>query len=326
MRMLSIDDAVLNHRYSLRLAGTRCEITTNSRDLGPTLSAWHATATESSVNSFSMRILATDALAGSAGRPHFRGLHHVVIASFGADNVFIFDLLRHKVAATISGSIARDRRFWDEVLLPIAVGVLGATLGVVPVHCACLSEHGDGLLLAGNSGAGKSTLSVALAQAGLDYVSDDWTFLSRKNEKLVAHGISPTVKLLPDAIRHFPDLAQQRVCTSLNGEPAYEVGIADAFGSSIERQCRPRWFVFLERTLVTGSDFIPISTQQARGYVESSVERLPDQLAATELIRSSITSHISRLACWTFRYGGTPQFAAQEIRAFLRRQKQESSA
>jgi hypothetical protein len=322
--MMTIDETSLGYRGALELAGTRCEVLSNSRPLMSALGAWNAEVTEKSPITFSIQILVNEDLADTSGRPHFRGLHHVVIASFGAANVFIFDLLRRKVAATVSGKIARDTRFWNEVLLPITMGVLGATIGVVPVHCACLSENGDGLLLAGSSGVGKSTLSVALAQVGYDYISDDWTFLRQEGEKLVAHGLSPIVKLLPDAIGHFPQLAEHRVHTSLNSELAYEVSMSDTFGASVMRQCEPRCFVFLERSPVPGSEFDAITPEQASEYIASSVERLPDQLAAAELTRKEVIRQISRLSCWRFRYGGTPKFAAQEIRKFLCGQKQEA--
>jgi hypothetical protein len=272
-----------------------------------------------------MQVLAHDDVVERVSRPHFRGLHHIVIASFSASNLFVFDLLRRNVVATVSGSLARDQRFWNEVLLPIAMGVLGATLGVEPVHCACLSDCGEGLLLAGASGAGKSTLAAALVQAGFSYLSDDWTFLCRKDGKLVAHGISPIVKLLPDAIRYFAGLGQHQVRASLNGELAYELSAADAFGATIIRRCKPRSFVFLERRSLPGSEFTSISAQQARDYIESGVERLPKQLAIADHVRARIIRQISRLSCWKFRYGGSPQFAAQEIRSFFCLQKQKVS-
>ena len=34
----------------------------------------------------------------------------------------------------------------------------------------------------------------------------------------------------------------------MNGELAYEVDIAEAFGARVERACEPRWLIFLERT------------------------------------------------------------------------------
>ena len=103
-------------------------------------------------------------------------------------------------------------------------------------------------MIAGVSGAGKSTLSVALAEEGFNYVSDDWTYISQSRERIVAHGTSAPVKLLPDAVEHFQNLQGHSLQTSMNGELAYEVDIAEAFGAQVERACEPRWLMFLERT------------------------------------------------------------------------------
>ncbi len=131
---------------------------------------------------FRMRITVDESSSEGVGEAHFRGLHHVVVASFGRSNVFVFDVLRRTVSANVSRVVARDHRFWKEKLIPIALGVLGSAMGLVPVHCACLESDGDGLLIAGVSGAGKSTLSVALAKSGFRYVSDDWTYISRSRD------------------------------------------------------------------------------------------------------------------------------------------------
>jgi hypothetical protein len=232
-------------------------------------------------------------------------MHHVVMASFGWANVFVFDLLRRIITAIVTENIARDHQFWDELLLPIAVGVLGATVGIVPVHCACLSIGDERLLVAGVSGAGKSTLSAALAQCGFDYVSDDWTYFSRERRGLVTHGMATRMKLLPDAILHFPGLERHSLRLSLNGELAYEVP-AGTFGAKLRSFCEPRCGIFLERVSDPSgsSEFTPTSKWQARQYLESSVERLPSQLGETARDRSEIMDRIAALPWWRFRYSG----------------------
>jgi hypothetical protein len=259
----------------------------------------------------------------AVGEPHFRGLHHVVTASFGGSNVFVFDILRRTLSASVSAAIAQDGRFWKEKLIPITLGILGAAIGLVPVHCACLEMDGAGLLIAGVSGAGKSTLSVALSKAGFNYVSDDWTYISRRHDGLVAHGTSAPVKLLPDAVKHFRSLMGRRLQRSMNGELAYEVDIAEAFGARVERGCVPRWLVFLERSQAAGSVSTPMSSAEARRYVNSSVERLPSQLFEAVAMRAQTIEQVASLPSWRFRYGGTPQFAAQELREFVLHRKQE---
>ncbi|WP_260738637.1 phosphoenolpyruvate carboxykinase (ATP) [Tunturiibacter lichenicola] len=270
-----------------------------------------------------MRIVVDESSPQAAERPHFRGLHHVVTASFGSSNIFIFDVLRRKLSASVSGVVARDYQFWKEKLIPITLGILGAAIGLVPMHCACLESDGDGLLIAGASGAGKSTLSVALSQGGFNYVSDDWTYLSQRNEKLVAHGTSAPVKLLPDAINHFRTLQDFSLQTSMNGELAYEVNIAETFGARTELGCEPRWLVFLERASRPGGNFTPMSSAAARTYLYSSVERLPVQLSEAAAKREQIIEKVSQLPSWRFSYGGTPKFGTEQLREFIALRRRE---
>jgi hypothetical protein len=270
-----------------------------------------------------MRIVVDESSYEAVGEPHFRGLHHVVTASFGTSNLFVFDVLRRSLSASISAVAARDDRFWKEKLVPITLGVLGSALGLVPIHCACLESNGDGLLIAGVSGAGKSTLSVALSEQGFNYVSDDWTYISHRRDRIVAHGTSAPTKLLPDAVMHFQNLQRHNLQTSMNGELVYEIDIAETFGARVERECEPRWLIFLERMRHAATELTPMSTAQARSHVNRSVERLPLQLFEAVSMREEAIASISSLPAWRFRYGGTPQFAARELRKFFVNRRQE---
>ncbi len=323
MSFVSIDQTVLSHSRELCFAGAGCDLRTNSVDLARALELLSIAADPLCAGRFEMRVVVDESSVEAVGEPHFRGLHHVVTASFGSSNFFVFDILRRTLSARISGVVARDDLFWKEKLIPITLGVLGAAMGLVPVHCACLEWEGDGLLIAGVSGAGKSTLSVALSENGFNYVSDDWTYISQRQGGIVAHGTSAPVKLLPDAVQHFQSLERHSLQVSMNGELAYEVDIAEAFGAQVERECQPRWLVFLERMQEAGADFTPMSSAEARSYLNSSVERLPPQLSEAVAMRERTIESVSTLPCWRFRYGGTPQFAANELREFVVTRRQE---
>jgi len=323
MSVISIDQAALPHSMELRFAGAACYLRTNSFQLARVLKGLSISADDAVPSGYDMRVVVDEASNETAGGPHFRGLHHVVIASFGGSNVFVFDILRRTVSARVSAAIARDSRFWSEKLIPITLGVLGSAMGLVPVHCACLELQGDGLLIAGVSGAGKSTLSVALSRNGFNYVSDDWTYVSRLGDGIVAHGTSAPVKLLSDAVEHFRNLQECSLLRSMNGELAYEVDIVATFGAQVERACEPRWLIFLERRQRAGAIFTPLSSAEARRYVSSSVERLPLQLNEAVAMREQTIESVALLPCWRFQYGGTPQFAAKELREFVVYRKQE---
>jgi hypothetical protein len=323
MQRVFINQTVLPYSRDLCFAGAGCDLQTTSSELAKVLELLSLPADRSNLNRFGMRVAVDEASGEPAGVPHFRGLHHVVIASFGNSNVFVFDILRRTLSANISRALALDYYFWKEKLIPIALGVLGTAMGLVPVHCACLESDGDGLLIAGVSGAGKSTLSVALAESGFNYISDDWTYISQRQHGIVAHGTSAPVKLLPDAIRHFQSLQEHRLRTSMNGELAYEVDIAEAFGAQVEQECEPRWLVFLERMQQGGAEFTPMAPEDTRGYINSCVERLPSQLSQAAEMRNQTIERVSLLPCWRFRYGGTPQFAVKQLWEFVADRKAE---
>jgi len=321
IRQITIDPAELRRRYDLRIAGAVCRLSTNSRRLGETLCRWEAAEVETSAAAFSMHILVAGEGSANTAPPHFRGMKHVVIASFGEDNLFVFDLARRHVAAKVTEAIAVDANFWDRILLPITMGVLGPAVGVLPVHAACVAMEGEGVLIAGASGAGKSTLSVALAQSGFNYLSDDWTYLAVERGRLLAHGMGVPAKLLPDALQHFPFLARYRVGMALNQEPAYEVP-AQEIAAQVESSCAPRWFLFLERSTKKGCHVEPVSPEQARSYVERSVERLPPELDDMRRMRRAIIEQISLLSCWKLSYAGPPQTAVAALQQFFADQRQ----
>src|SRR5262249_16874957 len=152
-------------------------------------------------------------------------------------------------------------------------------------------RDGRGLLLAGLSGAGKSTLSVALARCGFSLISDDWTYISRNlamhdtdtgtigadASLLIAHGLLAPVKLLPDVVRHFPELSSHTPKMWFNGELAFELKAEDICRGSQKSESSPRWLFFLERDSTPGCSFHAVSATDARHFFESSAERLPDQ-------------------------------------------------
>jgi hypothetical protein len=323
MSLVSIDQIALPYSMDLCFAGAACDLRTNSSELARSLERLSIPSVDHGLSGFSVRIAADESSYAEAAIPHFRGLHHVVTASFGMSNVFVFDILRRTLSARVSTAVARDERFWKEKLIPFTLGVLGCAIGLVPVHCACLESDGDGLLIAGVSGAGKSTLSVALSQEGFNYVSDDWTHISLSRGAIVAHGTSAPVKLLPDALKHFQNLQGHSLQTSMNGELAYEIDIAEAFGAQVEHECEPRWLVFLERMQLAGSEFLPMSPTETRSHLNCRVERLPLQLHEAAVRREETIKSVSLLPCWRFRYGGTPQFAARELRQFVVNRRQE---
>jgi hypothetical protein len=320
-RRYILNRASLPLHYEFTLLGNRVALDTNSAVLISLVARSSEEGLPRSKPALTIRVLEDPSLPAGAGeRLHFRGLHHLVFAWIGPGNFFTFDLLRGTVGGVVSPAVAGSALFWNRRLLPIAAGVLGTNLGVAPIHAACLEKKGRGLLIGGLSGAGKSTLSVALARRGFTLVSDDWTYLSRplsSGAPLIARGLSAPVKLLPDAVTHFPELEGRRPERALNGELAFELDPAEYWHCGTKREAGPRTVLFLERKSEPGSQFLRRDPGEARSFFERQGERLPEELPEVGAARAAVLEGLSRCECWALRTGDPPARAAELVEQFL---------
>lgn len=300
------------------LAGTRCLLSTNSHNVLRHSLPWQSVQTVAEARSIRMEIIEDPSPSSEIPLlPHFRGLRHLVFAILEPKSFLNFDLLRKRVMGVLSPAAARDPHFWNAQLLPITIGLLGTTVGVAPLHCACLDRNGSGLLVAGKSGAGKSTLTAALAKRGFAVVSDDWTYVSHRGGKLIAHGLFAPVKLLPETIRYFPELRHSTLNRTLNGETAYELDLAKVFRAKSKACSQPKWVMLLERTSVPGCRFVPCRPEHLTWFFETSAEKLPQELPETTRNRSDIISRLCSCQSWILRTGDDPMRTAAAIDEFL---------
>ena len=307
----------LPFRTDFYVAGAQCRLSTNSADVIHSVSRWR---TRNLVNcsSFEMEIIVDSRLDTAIKRPaYFRGNGHLVFGFLPPGSFITYDLLRKYVRAVASTAAARDDSFWRTLLVPITIGILGTTVGVVPLHCACLERNGSGLLIAGDSGVGKSTLTAALTQRGLTLISDDWTYFSKEQFTLVAHGLFSPIKLLPDTVQFFRELRELTPAISLNGELAYEIDPARFVGSTVKNTSRPSWIFFLERTSNPGCHFVPCSSALIREFFEKNSERLPDELIDAKAVRTNIIGTLSALPSWVLRTGESPQRTSEVLDHFI---------
>lgn len=302
-------------------AGAVCRLETNSQlILAAARQSFVPIPSPPSTAEMSMR-LSVDPAAGSRPpwpRPHFRGLDHLVVATFDSENTVLVDLRQRRALGRFSPAMAADRGYVRKAVLPTLFGIFTDTIRVTPLHCACVEQEGRGLLLTGASGSGKSTLSLALARNGFGFLSDEWTYFSWRDRRLLAWGLPAPLKLLPDAPRHFPELAPVQPGISLNGERAYEIEPESVFGVRRSVCAEPAWLVFLERQDAPEVSFRRASPVEA----EAQFEEYVDYFAAhrfsegRDLLVKTVQS-LGRISCWRLRYGGQPAPVAQALAEFL---------
>ena len=302
------------YRFSLRVAEGLWLVESNDAQFARTLSGAASARAKNVPHELWLRVQVVD--GDPALEPtHFRGMGHLVICRYGA-NVFVFDLHRKQVNALLSNSAAHHREFWRTCWIPLILGVMASSIGVLPVHSACVVKGGRGVLVAGESMAGKSTLCVALAKNGYELLSDDWTYVRPSGAGFLCCGLQVPVKLLPDAIGHYPELARHAPARTANGEIAYEVS-GSSLGVRYATACLPEAVIFLERTASETTSFRPASRSFVEQYLANSVERLPPELQEAEKTRRSAIVKLGELPAWTFRYSGSPQQGARSLVEFL---------
>ncbi len=83
-----------------------------------------------------------------------------------------------EIEVDVAPDSLRDGHVFAHVFLLVAVVVALRWRSLFHVHAgALLSPSGGGILVAGGAGAGKSTLTLALLEAGCDYLGDDAVFV-----------------------------------------------------------------------------------------------------------------------------------------------------
>jgi hypothetical protein len=184
------------------------------------------------------------------------------------------------------------------------VSIVGGTLGMAELHCACVAKNQKGLLLAGPSGSGKSTLSLALTQAGFEFLSDDRTLCSLRAGKLSAWGMPVSPKLRHEAAVWFPQLRGQEPRELQKGERVFRRNLEATLCFKRAPACAPRCIVFLEPMPGSGFQLAPMprkeaATRLAKGLMAELPEAVQAQIA--------IIDSLVELTCWRLQYDAPPQ-------------------
>ncbi len=244
-------------------------------------------------------------------KPHFRALDHLYYATYGPCDSMLVDQLSRRVIGSFSPAIAHDVRYWKHTVLPVLLGIVSASVGVTPVHCACVVKNGSGLLLGGESGAGKSTLALSMSRNGFSYLSDDCTYLSRTGTEMRAWGLPTPVKLLPDAVSYFPELVSLDPVLSLNGERVLNVDPTEI--SNVERclSCAPRWLVFLERKMNSPPVIKPLNSREAASRLVADLETMPPIIFDQYEYQLDTINRLVDRECWVVQHGLNPELLAR---------------
>jgi hypothetical protein len=214
--------------------------------------------------------------------------------------------------------VGRDLYLATHPLATISLMELLERRGLFALHAACLATGpDDGVLLAGASGAGKSTLSLALAHAGLRFLSDDIVFLAPEPslDGVNVLGFADTIGLTDYAATHLPGLGTLGAHPAAPGFPKRLYRIEDLFGTAALPACRPRALVFPSVAPGEPSTLDPVDPGDAL------LRLVPDVLltdpAATQAHLRAIAALLKQVRCYTLRSGADLEHAAELVAALV---------
>ncbi len=301
----------LSKRYIA--AGAVCSLSTNSRQiLDAARNTFQDAGFQPGPVEVQFRFWVDDADSSNPPwpKPYVRGLGYLVFASFDEGCSVLADLRTCRVIGRFSAGMAADVAYWQTVIFPMLLTIVGASVGIAELHCACVARGGDGLLLAGPSGAGKSTLALALSQQGFGFLSDDRTFCSVENGEAQVWGMPTPLKLRPEATLWFDELREECLTDMRSGGPAFWLDPEHLIGVKRVRRSRPTSLIFLERESTSEFRLRPMPSAEALHRLNGELIAEPPEAAAK---RSETIKRIVDLPCWFLQYDGRPQLVARQI-------------
>jgi len=302
-------DAETNLCEHFLAAGTVCRIATNCESLlKAARESFMPLEMPPDALDFSLRFWVDDTTPSRSPwpNPYVRGLDHLVFAGFDAESSLLVNLHTRHVIGRFSAAMGADIPHWRTVVFPILLSILAGSIGLVELHASCVARDRLGLILAGPSRSGKSTLAMALTEAGFSFLSDDRTFCSLKQGKLLAWGLPRPLKLRPEAATWFEKFRDREPTDVQNRERVFH------FDPERQRvlQCQPRLLIFLDRREDNGFEMTPMRYNEARVRIEQDL--LAETPAAIRKQSESL-DELLWLPCFALRYGGRPQMIAGKL-------------
>jgi hypothetical protein len=224
--------------------------------------------------------------------PEFRVMHPLLIGVANTSNYTIVNLEQRTVQITLSRSASKHCKYLES-FLGTAPFCLIATRYATPIHAACVTLGGRGVLLCGDSGAGKSSLAYACARAGWTYVSDDASFLLHDVEDRQVTGNCHRFRFRPSAVELFPEVEGLTITAFAPGKPSVELPVSSMSEITGASTAQVDFLVFLNRRVPGPPKLVPYRKDVARYFMRQvlygSAEPLAVQYAAIErLLKAEI--------------------------------------
>jgi hypothetical protein len=171
----------------------------------------------------------------------------------------------------VSEATLKNRLYFRYHFLEAIALSLISTSRASPLHAACVSFEGRGVLFCGASGAGKSTLAYACARAGWTFTSDDASYLLWESADLDVRGNAHQVRFRPSAKELFPELQGRSLTPRAAGKPSIEVFTAELPGIVTAKDSQVHYIVLLNRRISCQAELTPLTRDEMLPHLGGSL-------------------------------------------------------
>ena len=285
--------------------GFAVEIVTNSPDvLDAATESWGHLHRRHDAPVLQLRIgVVEDTSTDCPPPPLVRAQRHLLSIVADAHNQAICDLKAGFAFAWLNHGAVQHRGYLRYHFIESTALVLISTSYATPIHAACVSRYGRGMLFCGDSGVGKSSLAYACARAGWIYTSDDASYVLRSSDRPCVIGHSHQVRFRPSARELFPELRGRSLTPRPCGKPSIEVPTSELSGMVTANEAAVDYIIFLNRQPSATAELLPLSNEVALQYFRQNVYPL-DEIKQPQIVA---LEHLSRMGVYELRYSDLHQ-------------------
>lgn len=215
-----------------------------------------------------------------------------------ARNFLACDLRNGRSSGSITRATAESAAYLRYYFLEGPALSMVTALRAAPIHAACVSPLGSGMLLCGDSGAGKTSLAYAGACAGWTYTSDDASYLPLGPKDRLVVGNRHQIRFRDRAVEIFPEIEGRPVTPRVAGKPSIEVPTSELPGLVTADSAVIEYVIFLNRH-ANEDRLVPFSKQRALRWFKQWCYTAADQALSMQY---AALEHLLAVPIYELRY------------------------
>ncbi|MDR7271545.1 hypothetical protein J2X20_004213 [Pelomonas saccharophila] len=255
---------------------------------------------------------------GEPPEPRMLGGAGLLGVAMDAQHLALVNMAAGRALVQVSHGLLAHPYHLRYELIEFAVFTLAArTRGLLALHAGCVGLNGVGALLVGASGAGKSTLALQALAQGLDFLTEDASFVDPQTLKV--SGIANFLHLRFDVGQWVDDAALRTrieaspVIRRRSGVEKHELDLRDGWAPLAAQPLQLKHLVFAAPEAAADEALLkPLSAAELAERLH-----LSQPYAAGQPGWATFAGGCARLHGWELRRGSHPRVGALALKRLL---------